>query len=132
MANNYAIGMRGVYLVAAELAGRGWITSPIARSARGADLLMTASDLTKAYSVEVKTTSKHLFRLAQHAKDIKSQSHLYILVRVNKNDVKDVTYYVVPSKIISKLATPGHPRLGKFVVFEKDVLKYKDKWPRRI
>jgi hypothetical protein len=37
-------GMRGVYLVASELARNGLITSPTSRSARGADILATTSD----------------------------------------------------------------------------------------
>jgi len=39
--NKQLTGMRGVYLVAAELSGRGFIASPTARSAREADILCT-------------------------------------------------------------------------------------------
>jgi hypothetical protein len=125
--------MRGVYLVAAELARRSWITSPIARNSRGADLLMTANDLTKAYSVEVKTSGKGVFRFSQHAKDIDSRSHIYILVNIktNKKDGEVIAYYIVPSKILCKLTRPGKLNPRGLVVLVEDVLKYKDKWPRR-
>ena len=41
MPNRYITGMRGVYLVAAELSKRGFIASPTSRGAQGADLLVT-------------------------------------------------------------------------------------------
>jgi hypothetical protein len=44
-------GMLGVYLVAAELSGRGFIVSPTSRSAFGADLLVTDQQCKKAWSV---------------------------------------------------------------------------------
>jgi hypothetical protein len=40
-------GMRGVYLVAAELTRLGFIVSPTSRSARGADLLVTDQECQK-------------------------------------------------------------------------------------
>jgi hypothetical protein len=51
-------GMRGVYLVAAELTRLGFIVSPTSRSARGADLLVTDQECQKAWSVQVKTKSE--------------------------------------------------------------------------
>ena len=50
-------GMRGVFLVAAELARIGLIVSPTSRSARGVDLLVTSADGTRAFSVEVKSAT---------------------------------------------------------------------------
>src|SRR5215469_3767334 len=72
-------GMRGVYLVAAELARRGLITSPTSRSARGADILATTPNLSKAFSVEVKTTTNNKFwQLSPPAKTTKADSHTYV------------------------------------------------------
>lgn len=51
-------GMRGVYLVAAELAARGFIVSVTSRSAAGADLLVTDDSCTRAWSVQVKASYK--------------------------------------------------------------------------
>jgi hypothetical protein len=48
-------GMRAVYLVAAEMAARGWIVSPTSRSAFGADLLVADESCNRAYSVQVKS-----------------------------------------------------------------------------
>jgi hypothetical protein len=66
-------GMRGVYLVAAELARHGWIVSPTSRGAAGADILMTTQDCNRAYSIQVKThtTTGLLFLLGSHAKRYK-------------------------------------------------------------
>jgi hypothetical protein len=75
-------GMLGVYLVAAELAKRGFIVSPTSRSAAGADLLVTDQACHKAWSVQVKTNSgRPNFRLVgAHAKELRSASHMYVFV----------------------------------------------------
>jgi hypothetical protein len=52
--------MRGVYLVASELARLGFIVSPTSRSAIGADLLVTNQSCKKAFSVQVKLMLQHL------------------------------------------------------------------------
>ena len=44
-------GMRGVYLVAAELVARGFIVSVTSRGAAGADLLVTDHTCARAWSV---------------------------------------------------------------------------------
>ena len=44
--NKQLTGMRGVYLVAAELSGRGFIASPTARSAREADIFVHGFETT--------------------------------------------------------------------------------------
>ncbi len=55
-------GMRGVYLVAAELVGHGFIVSVTSRSAAGADLLIMTPDVRRAWSVQVKATVKPTVR----------------------------------------------------------------------
>ncbi len=50
-------GMRGVYLVAAELVARGFIVSVTSRSAAGADLLVTDEACAQAWSVQVKANA---------------------------------------------------------------------------
>jgi hypothetical protein len=79
-------GMQGVYLVAAELTGRGFIVSPTSRSARGADLLVTDQDCRKAWSVQVKTNRKptSFWLVGQHALTTKSDSHVYVFVNLKK------------------------------------------------
>jgi len=57
-------GMRGVYLVAAELSRLGLIASPTSRSAIGADILVTDQKCNRSFSVQVKTNAKtHMFWL---------------------------------------------------------------------
>ena len=58
MSKHQQTGMRGVYLVASELAARGLIASPTSRSAAGADLLVTDENCANAFSVQVKTNAK--------------------------------------------------------------------------
>jgi hypothetical protein len=96
--------MRGVYLVAAELSRIGLIAFPTSRSARGADILATTTDLTKTFSIEVKTvTNQRFWQLSEHANEIRSPSHVYVFVHVKTSKKKDdlVTYYPVRSKFIA-------------------------------
>ncbi len=58
MASKQQTGMRGVYLVAAELASRDFVVSPTSRSAIGADLLVTDHTCRRAHSVQVKTNAR--------------------------------------------------------------------------
>ncbi|MBA7572724.1 hypothetical protein ES708_14510 [subsurface metagenome] len=53
--------MRGVYLVAAELAQRGFIASPTSRSARGADILVADQNCKHACSLQVKTNGNVVY-----------------------------------------------------------------------
>ncbi len=53
VAKRQQTGMRGVFLVAAELTARGLMASPTSRSAFGADLLVTDQGCLKAFSVQV-------------------------------------------------------------------------------
>ena len=57
MSKHELTGMRGVYLVAAELSARGLVASPTSRSAAGVDLLVTDERCARAFSVQVKTKS---------------------------------------------------------------------------
>jgi len=58
--NGQLTGMRGVYLVAAELSRLGFIASPTSRSALAADILVTDQACQRAFSVQVKTNSEAL------------------------------------------------------------------------
>ena len=65
MANGQITGMRGVYLVAAELSKRGFIVSPTSRGAQGADLLVTDQMWLRAFTVQVKTDRRGTFWLGR-------------------------------------------------------------------
>jgi hypothetical protein len=52
-------GMHGVFLVAAELAARGFVVSRTSRNAMGADLLVTDSACACTYSFRKKPTPSH-------------------------------------------------------------------------
>jgi len=119
--------MQGVYLVAAELSGRGFIVSPTSRGALGADLLVTDQSCSHAFSVQVKTNKKTFtfWLLNKKSKEIKSDTHIYVLVNIRKAG-NEIEYFIVPSKIIAK--NMGGEE-GKFpnISLEK-VIKYKNRW----
>lgn len=102
-------GMRGVFLVAAKLAQLGFVVSPTARNAIGADLLVTDGNCNQAKTVQVKANAKRAtdWQVGNKAKITRSESHVYVLV--NNCDSNDVDYYVVPSKVI-RSKTQEFPR----------------------
>jgi len=93
-------GMRGVFLVAAKLAKLGFIVSPTARNAVGADLLVTDGNCTRAMTVQVKANAKRArdWQVGKNYNSMVSDTHIYVLV--NGCDDEDVDYYVVPSDVI--------------------------------
>lgn len=93
-------GMRGLYLVAAELSKRGFIVSPTSRSAQGADLLVTDPDCSRAFSVQVKSNSQtySFWLMGEKNQRMRSRSFIYIFVNLRKDGVE---YFVVPSAVVA-------------------------------
>ena len=123
-------GMRGVYLVAAELSRLGLITSPTSRSAIGADILVTDQKCQRAYSIQVKTnaTTYNFWLLNKEAKKIKSHSHFYAFV--NLRPKREIEYYIVPSFIVATKIKVEKSRKGSiwYSFSLQNAKKYKDKW----
>lgn len=99
--NAHLTGMAGVYLVAAELAKRGFIASPTSRSAQGADLLVTNIDCSRTYAVQVKSNAKtfNFWLMNKGSESYHSPSYIYAFVNFKK-DTTD--FFLVPSKIVAK------------------------------
>ena len=99
-------GMRGVYLVAAELSRLGFIVSPTSRSAAGADLLVTDQKCQRAFSIQVKTNARtfNYWLIGKKAKESASDSHVYVLVNIRntKRSGESVEYFIVPSRQLAK------------------------------
>ena len=122
-------GMRGVFLVAAELSKRGFIVSPTSRSALGADILATDQNCCRAFSVQVKTNAKNasFWLIGAKAQTAVSKTHIYVLVNLRDSAAKgdSVDYYVVPSKDLAKLGyhDGNWPNIQRAAI-----AKYKDNW----
>jgi hypothetical protein len=103
--NKQLTGMRGVYLVAAEMAGHGFIASPTSRSARGADILCTDAECKRAFSVQVKTksTKASYWLLSRDYKRFVSDSHIYVFVSIKEGGVP-AEFFIIPSKVVAKKA----------------------------
>ena len=125
-------GMRGVYLVAAELAGRGFVASPTSRSAFGADILVTDRRCRRAYSVQVKTNARSFghWLVGQQARDTASPSHLYVLVNLRRvGGVDRVEYYVVPSRVVARhIKTFGRRTSPLHAFLRTHAAPYRDRW----
>ena len=123
-------GMRGVYLVAAELAARGYIVSPTSRSASGADLLVTNQSGTRAFSVEVKTngTARTFWLVSKKARRLASPSLVYVFVNIGR-DERVQEYFVVPSKIVTTNVRT-YPRKNStwYAIGSQRVSRYRARW----
>ena len=112
VSKNQMTGMLGVYLVAAELSRRGFIVSPTSRSAAGADLLVTDQKCQKAWSVQVKTNNKsaNFWLVGAKAKEIISDSHMYVFVNVGHGERAE--YIVVPSTHVAEKVVHEKSKTG--------------------
>ncbi len=100
-------GMRGVYLVAAELSRRGFIASPTSGGAAGADILVTNHDCSATFSVQVKTNAKNgsFWLIGEKSLHIRSKTHIYVLVNIKPlTDGDSYDYFVVPSSVVCRVA----------------------------
>ena len=123
-------GMRGVYLVAAEMSRLGFIASPTSRSALAADILITDQACLRAFSVQVKTnsTAASFWLVGKHIPI--SDTHIYVLVNLkSKDDAALPEYFVVPSGIVKERTVYSkHPKSEFYSLYRKDILSYRDKW----
>ena len=125
-------GMRGVYLVAAELSRLGFIVSPTSRSAAGADLLVTNQSCSRAFSVQVKTnaSSFSFWLVGKNALSLKARSHIYVLLNLRqKRGEAEHEFFVVPSVTLATL-TVEYPRKHStwYAVKRTGILQYRDRW----
>ena len=130
MSKHQQTGMRGVYLVAAELAARGLIASPTSRSAAGADLLVTDSTCANAFSVQVKTNSKpaSAWLAGVRAQNISSRSHIYVFVNIQPR-TGNHEFFVVPSKFVAQhVRVEVHPKSTWYAFYKWDAEKFRDRW----
>ncbi len=118
--------MRGVYLVAAELARHGFIASLTSRSARGADILATDVNCRRAFSIQVKTNAANrgFWLMGRKCKDFVSDSHIYVFVDCQGDNPE---LFIVPSKVVARQFWKS--RSGKWDSFcRENALPYKNKW----
>jgi len=124
-------GMRGVYVVAAELCKRGFIVAPTSRNARGADLLVTDQECRRAYSVQVKANARTFgfWLLNSKTKGLVSETLIYVLVNLRKGGDE---FFVVPSKVVSRKMGIYPPPPGKkstwYAFGHKSAQPYRDRW----
>ncbi len=119
-------GMRGVYLVAAELVGWGFIVSVTSRSAAGADLLVTDDTCDRAWSVQVKATPKpsSYWLLGPKARQLKARSHMYVFVARMAGQPE---FYVVPARVVAQNVTiKRRPKSTWYSWVKRE--RYRDAW----
>ena len=125
-------GMRGVYLVAAELSRLGFIASPTSRSAIGADILVTDQSCRNTFSVQVKTNARtfNFCLLTKKAKEQVSNNYIYVLVNLRHNKSGEmIEYFIVPSRVISERMVYSKNKNSEWYAINlRDAEKYRDDW----
>jgi len=123
-------GMRGVYLVAAELSRLGFIASPTSRSALAADILVTDQACQRSFSVQVKSNAEaaNFWLVGEHT--VVSSTHVYVFVNLHsKKGAVHPEYFIVPSSVVKDHTVHSkHPKADFYSVYRKDIVGYKDKW----
>ncbi len=124
-------GMRGVYLVAAELVARGFIVSVTSRGAAGADLLVTDDMCAHAWSVQVKATIKPTVRaragywlLNREAPQMRARSHVYVFLSVRRAGAE---FFVVPSRVVARNVKVVRRPKSTWYSFDRQE-RYRDAW----
>lgn len=114
--NKIQSGIAGVYLAAAELTRKGYITSITSRNTKGIDVLVSNETMTKSIGIQVKTNqgTQKKWLLNANAEHYHSENLFYIFV--NLNDGGRADFRIAPSKTVAAfirnnhkkwLATPG-------------------------
>jgi hypothetical protein len=130
--NRQASGMRGVYLVAAELSRLGYTVAVTARNAAGADVMVFSARTAEARSIDVKTNAKYanFWLVGKRAKEISSRSHFYVFVNISTREGTEVfDYFVVPSKVVREKTELGKSKIGMMYFFRlRDAEAFHSKW----
>jgi len=127
-------GLRGVYLVAAELSRLGSSVAPTARNAAGADLLVFDPDTARAASIEVKTNARraNFWLVSKRAKTCRSPSHFYAFLHIStpRGGGEVYEYYLVLSDVVAKDTIVEHSSTGSiwYSFTLKSAEKYRDAW----
>ena len=122
-------GMRGVFIVAAELSSQGYVVSITSRNAMGADILATDEHCEKAYSIQVKTNGKKsgFWLVGEKAKQMASDSHYYVLVNLCEKGPSE--FFIVPSKVVAnKTRVEGRKTSTWYSLHKSDISTYQDAW----
>jgi hypothetical protein len=122
--NKQISGMRATYLVASELSKLGLIATTTSRNAEGADILVTDTQCKRVFSVQVKSAQYPTHFLLGRSLKV-SGTHLYVFVHMAKKNPKEISYYIVPSRVVERRVCV---RGGLPIVLKKDITRYKDKW----
>jgi len=129
MSKQQFTGMRGVYLVAAELSNLELIASPTSRSAIGADILVTDNECKNSFSVQVKTnaTTFSYWLLSKKSRDFVSKTHIYTLVNLLKDGT--IEYFIVPSRYVSENIYEKESNGKVWYSISRDAVEnYRNKW----
>ena len=126
-------GLRGVFLVAAELSRLGYNVAPTARNAAGADLLVFDPATARAASIDVKTNAKrdNFWLVGDKPPKACSPSHFYVFLNISMSKAggEVYEYYVVPSDVVVRETIVERSPGSIWYSFKlKSAEQYRDAW----
>jgi hypothetical protein len=133
MKSQHHNGVRGVYLVAAEVSRLGYGVAPTARNAPGADLLVYAANSAQARSIDVKTNAgrRSYWLMGKSARHTTSPTHFYVFLNISSTEGggEVFEYYVVPSRVVARGTVVERGSAHAWYSFElKKAKPYRDRW----
>ena len=126
-------GMRGVFLVAAELSRHGLNVELTPRKAAGTDPMPFSASTARARSIEVKTNARraNFWLVGERAREMSSDSHFYVFVNISntKDGGELFEYFVVPSDVVAKKTIVQKHEKSTWYSFLLDHADpYRNKW----
>lgn len=102
-------GIAGEYYVAAELTIRQFVAAVTLRNSRGMDIIASAADGSRSYSIQVKSSCNSVpsWILSAKSENFCSDTHFYVFVRLKDYTVRP-DYYIVPSEVVARTIREDH------------------------
>lgn len=108
--NKVSVGNSGEYFVAGELERRGYTCAVPMSNTKDFDILAINRETYNQYAIQVKTNNgkDKNWVLSKKNEDLFGDNIVYILV--NLNELDQVEYHIVPSKIIADTIRKDHQK----------------------
>ncbi len=104
------VGIAGEYLVAAELARRGYVASLTLRNTRGIDILASNGDATKSVGIQVKASqrAKPGWIMSKSAEEDLAENLFYVFVWIPSGSPP--VFHIAPRRDVATYVRRSHAR----------------------
>ncbi len=104
------LGTVGTYMVADQLARRGFVVSALSQTAKGIDILAADAKM-RPVAIQVKTnqTNRRAWPMKVEHERVKAPGMFYVFVRTGP-EMTEVEFYVVPSTFVARYLRRAHKK----------------------